>query len=115
MQERRKNVRVRPTADYNVAIDWGDGLVKLQLSVIDAAVGGVSLVLVESLLSWSAGSAVRLGVTLPGVSRFETVASVRYNQGVLGGRCGLHFDNLTSEQQTALSRTVSELLERGAT
>lgn len=114
MQERRKNVRVRPTADYNVGVDLGDGLVKRQLSVIDVAVGGVSLVVVERLLEYTAGSSIRLGVTLPGVPRFETEASVRHSQGELGGRCGVHFDHLTAAQQTALSRAVSELLERGA-
>lgn len=113
MQERRKNVRVRPTADYNIGVELGGGLVRVQLSVIDAAVGGVSLVVVEQLLPYTQGSEIRLAVTLPGFPRFETVASVRYRQAELGGRCGVHFDHLTEEQQTALSRAVAELLERG--
>jgi c-di-GMP-binding flagellar brake protein YcgR len=113
MQERRQNVRVHPVADYNIVIDHGEGIVKVQVSVIDAAVGGVGLVLDEKLAQIEAGSDVRLGVTLPDTPRFETVGSIRYTQGKVGGRCGVHFDRLTDEQQHALSRAVSELLERG--
>jgi hypothetical protein len=113
MQERRTNVRVRPTGDYNIDIDLGAGVVKVRLSVVDAAVGGVALVLTEECAHLPSGSEIRLGVTLPGVKRFETVGSIRYTQGKVGGRFGVHFDKLTDEQQTALSRAVSELLERG--
>jgi hypothetical protein len=113
MQERRQNVRVRPIADYDIGIDFGTGVVKVRLSVVNAAVGGVALVLTEQLLGLVVGSPVPLGVTLPGVARFETVGTIRYTQNRAGGRCGVHFDKLTEEQQVALSRAVSELLERG--
>jgi hypothetical protein len=113
MQERRQNVRVRPTGDYNIHIELGSGVVRVQLAVVNVAVGGVALELSEQLVDLRTGSDVRLGVTLPGVPRFETVGSVRYTQGRVGGRCGVHFDKLTGDQQTALSRAVSELLERG--
>jgi c-di-GMP-binding flagellar brake protein YcgR len=113
MQERRQNVRVRPIADYDIGIDFGAGVVKFRLSVVNVAVGGVALVLDEQLKGVSAGDSLRLGVKLPGVPRFETVATVRYAQSIPGGRCGVCFDNLSQEQQNALSRAVSELLERG--
>jgi hypothetical protein len=113
MQERRQNVRVRPTGDYNVGIDFGSGIVKVQLSVVNAAVGGVALVLEELIVDMPVGADIRLGITLPGVPRFETVGTIRYTQRRLGGRCGVHFNRLTQEQQVALSRAVSELLERG--
>jgi hypothetical protein len=113
MQERRQNVRVRPTGDYDIGIDLGTGVVKVRLSVVNAAVGGVAVVLTEQLIGKAAGDEIPLGVTLPGVPRFETIGSVRYTQGRTGGRCGIHFDKLTEEQQVALSRAVSELLERG--
>jgi hypothetical protein len=113
MQERRQNVRVRPAPDYEVKIDFGDGLVKVQCSVMDVAVGGVALVVDELFSHIKTGESIKLGVTLPGRERFETMASLRYTQGKPGGRCGIHFNNLTEAQQTALSRAVSELLERG--
>lgn len=113
MHERRQNVRVRPAADYNVGIDYGEGIVREQLAVLDVAVGGVGLMVGEPLLGLPAGAEIRVGVTLPGVPRFVTRGTVRYTQGRLGGRCGVHLDKLTEEQQTALSKTVSELLERG--
>jgi len=114
VQERRQNVRVRPTADYAIRIDLGGGIVKTQLTLIDAAVGGVALIIDEQFAHLGAGSDLRLGVTLPGVPRFETVAVIRHTQGRAGGRCGVHFDRLTGDQQRALSRAVSELLERGS-
>lgn len=113
MQERRQNVRVHPVADYDIAIDFGEGIVREKLAVIDAAVGGVGLQLVESLASLPAESEIKLGVTLPNVPRFVTTGIIRYTQGKVGGRCGVHFAHLNDAQQQALSRAVSELLERG--
>jgi hypothetical protein len=113
MQERRQNVRVRPAPDYDIKIDFTAGVVKVQCAVMDVAVGGVGLVVDDLFAHLKSGENMTLGVSLPGHERFETVASLRYTQGKAGGRCGLHFGQLTGEQQTALSRAVSELLERG--
>lgn len=114
MQERRRNVRVRPTAEYRIGIDHGSGVVKARLAVLDVAVGGVALVLTEQLASLAPGAEIRFEVSLPGVTRFETVGTLCYTQGRAGGRCGIHFNHLTAEHQAALSRAVSELLERGS-
>ena len=113
MQERRQNVRVRPASDYDVKVDYEDGLVKVQLSVMDVAVGGVGLVVDELFADTPIGSQLRLSVSLPGYPRFETMGSLRHSVGSAGGRCGIHFSQLSDEQQTALSKVVSELLERG--
>ena len=113
MQERRQNVRVRPAPDYDIKIDFEEGVVKVQCSVMDVAVGGVGLVVDELFAHLKSGDTMTLGVELPGHEHFETVASLRYTQSKAGGRCGVHFGQLTNEQQTALSRAVSELLERG--
>lgn len=113
MQERRQNVRVRPAADYDVQVDYEDGLVKVQLSVMDVAVGGVGLVVDELFADVAIGSQLRLGVLLPGFDRFETMGSLRHSTGKAGGRCGIHLSQMTEAQQTALSKAVSELLERG--
>lgn len=113
MQERRKNVRVRPAADYDITISYEDGLVKVRLQIMDVAVGGVGLVVDDLFAEMKTGATLRLGVTLPDFPPFETSASLRYSQGKAGGRCGVHFNNLTEDQQTAMSRAVAELLERG--
>jgi hypothetical protein len=113
MKERRQNVRVRPTADYAIRIELGSGIVKVQLFVLDVAVGGVAVEISEHLQALAVGGQLRFGVTLPGVPRFETTATLRHTQGRLGGRCGFHFGDLTNAQQSALSKAVSELLERG--
>lgn len=106
-------MRVRPAGDYAIVVDIGTGLIKERLSILDAAVGGVAVAVSQHLVHLSAGSELHVGITLPGVARFETVGTVRYTQGRIGGRCGVHFNHLTADQQTALSRAVSELLERG--
>jgi hypothetical protein len=113
MQERRQNVRVLPVADYPIRVELGSGIVKTQLLVLDLAVGGVALEVIDALLNLPVGSEIRLGVVLPGVPRFETTATLRHSQNRLGGRCGVHLDKLTQAQQSALSKAVSELLERG--
>jgi hypothetical protein len=113
MQERRQNVRVRPAPDYDVRIDYAAGLVKVQCSVMDVAVGGVGLVVDELFADVKSGSQLRLGVELPDYPRFETQGALRYTQGKAGGRCGIHLNAMTEEQQAALSKAVSELLERG--
>jgi hypothetical protein len=113
MLGRRKNVRVRPSPDYTIGIEFGSGFVKVRLPVLDAAVGGVGLEVVEQIAHFTAGSEIPLGVILPGFPRFETVGSLRYTQGRVGGRCGVHFDKLSEPQRVALNRFVCELLERG--
>lgn len=113
MQERRQNVRVRPAADYDIGIELEDGLVKVRLLVLDAAVGGVGLVVDKLFADKQVDSTIQLGVILPGFPRFVTTASIRYTQEREGGRSGVHFSDLNEEQQTALSRAISELLERG--
>ncbi len=113
MQERRQNVRVRPAADYDIKIEYEEGLVKVRLSIIDLAVGGIG-VLVDELFSGVApGTPLRLSVTIPDFETFDTDATLRHSTGRPGGRCGFHFAALTPEQQKAWSRSVSELLERG--
>lgn len=114
MQERRHNVRARPLADYAVDVDYGTGLVKAKLVVLDVAVGGLGLQISEPIEHLERGDDLPIGLSLPGLVRFETVGAIRYTQGHVGGRCGVHLNRLSAEQQHALSRTVSELLERGA-
>lgn len=112
-EERRQNVRVRPASDYDILVDYQEGLVKVQLSVMDMAVGGVGLLVDELFAHLEVGSLLQLGLAIPGYERFETEAVLRHSTREVGGRCGLHFPALTDEQQAAWGRAVSELLERG--
>lgn len=113
MQERRKNVRVRPSPDYDIRIEYEEGLVKVRLSVSDLAVGGIGVLLDELFADLPLDGLLRVRVTLPGVEPFETDASLRHSARKPGGRSGFHFAALTPEQQKAWGRAVSELLERG--
>ena len=113
MQERRKNVRVRPSADYDIGLALLRPPVNIARSVLDVAVGGVGVVVDEVFAGAEIGSRLKISVTLPEQEPFVTQANVRYCAPASGGRSGLHFDQLTAEQQAAFSRAVSELLERG--
>ena len=113
MQERRKNVRVRPSPDYDIKVEFEEGLVKVRLSIIDLAVGGVGVMVDDLFASSPAGTPLHLTVTLPEFETFATNATLRHSTGQAGGRSGFHFAELTPEQQRAWSRAVSELLERG--
>ncbi len=113
MQERRKNVRVRPSPDYDIRIEYEEGLVKVRLSVSDLAVGGIGVLLDELFANLPIDGLLRVKVSLPGLDAFETDATLRHSSGKPGGRSGFHFTTLTPEQQKAWGRAVSELLERG--
>lgn len=113
MQERRQNVRVRPSPDYEIRIDYEEGLVKVGLSVVDLAVGGIGVLVDELFCELKVGMPLRVTVTLPDFPAFDTEAVLRHSTGKVGGRCGFHFSTLSEEEQRAWSRVVSELLERG--
>ena len=112
-QERRQNVRVRPAPDYDIVIEFEEGLVTVQLAVVDVAVGGIGVLVDELFSGLSVGGEIRMRVRLPDRNPFETVAVLRHTTGHVGGRCGFHFRYLQTEQQTAWGKAVSELLERG--
>src|SRR5690606_495993 len=44
VNERRQNVRVRPAADYDIQVEYLDGLLTVPLQVMDVAIGGMGLV-----------------------------------------------------------------------
>ena len=63
MRERRRNVRVRPSADYDIVVEYLDGLLTVRLAVLDVAIGGMGLV-VDDLFA-TTGAAFR-ALALPG-------------------------------------------------
>lgn len=105
---------MRPTAEYPIGVEYGEGFVRVRLYVLDVSVGGVGLELIAPILGYAAGREIALTITLPGFPKFKTAGRVRYNEGRGGGRCGVHLVGLTPSQQAAMNRAVSELLERGA-
>lgn len=112
-QERRQNVRVRPASDYDITIEFEEGLVRVRLAVVDLAIGGIGVLVDELFLGLPIGGEIKLKIELPAVEPFDTVAVLRHTTGQTGGRCGFHFRYLSAEQQTDWGRAVSELLERG--
>lgn len=113
MNERRQNVRVRPAADYDIRVDYVDGMVSVRLQVLDVALGGMGLVVDELFAHRAAGDELELCVTFPGMAQFTTRAEIRHTSGKPGGVCGIRLGRLTDEQVQALRRAVGELQERG--
>ena len=113
MRERRKNVRVRPAADYNVVVEYIDGPVTLPVQVMDLAIGGMGLVVDEFFVDRGIGDKLKLHITFPTFPRFVTDAEVRHSTKKAGGKCGILLSALSDEETTALRNTVAELQERG--
>jgi c-di-GMP-binding flagellar brake protein YcgR len=113
MNERRQNVRVRPAADYDIRVDYVDGLVSVRLQVLDLALGGMGLVVDELFAEHAAGESLELRITFPQMAPFTTRAEIRHTSGKAGGVCGIRLGQLTDEQAQALRRAVGELQERG--
>ena len=113
MKERRQNVRVRPAADYDIQVEYVDGLVAVRLQVMDVAIGGMGLV-VDQLFQGSApGTVLPLRITFPDFPQFLTQAEIRHCALEAGGKCGIRLAALTPDQTTALRAAVAELQERG--
>lgn len=113
MNERRQNVRVRPAADYDVRVELIDGMVTVQLSVVDIAIGGMGLLIDQLFADREVGAQLKLRIAFPGVPVFETIGDLRHTEKRAGGKCGVQLGQLTQEETTALRRVVAELQERG--
>jgi hypothetical protein len=113
MKERRQNVRVRPAADYDIQVEYVDGLVSVRLAVMDVAIGGMGLVVDELFLGSKPGTLLPLKITFPGFPQFETKGEIRHCSAEPGGKCGIRLGALTAEQTTVLRAAVAELQERG--
>lgn len=113
MKERRQNVRVRPAADYDVRVELVDGMVTVQLSVVDIAIGGMGLLIDQLFADREVGTELRLRIAFPGFPAFETIGDLRHTEKRVGGKCGVQLARLTRDETTALRRSVAELQERG--
>src|SRR5688572_29121940 len=77
-QERRQNVRVRPASDYDITIEFEEGLVRVRLAVVDLAIGGIGVLVDELFLGLPIGGEIKLKIELPAVEPFDTVAVLRH-------------------------------------
>jgi hypothetical protein len=108
--ERRRHVRVRPAADYDIGVELCEGAVFSRVSVVDVSLGGLGLLVEPPVDQYKTGASMDLRVSPPEVAPFRVTAVVRH-AGV--SVCGIEFQNLEAPALAAMRRAVAELLERG--
>jgi hypothetical protein len=108
--DRRRHVRVRPLADYDVRVEVVDGAVFSRVEVVDMSLGGLGILIEPPMDSYPIGSVIDLRLGTPEAESVRVKAVVRH---CARGVCGLEFQSLAEPATAALRRAVAELLERG--
>lgn len=108
--DRRRHVRVRPAADYDVAVQVCEGAISTLAQLVDISLGGVGLLLEAPVDRYSEGQFLDLRLLVPGAEPIAASAQVRHRAR---GVCGAAFEPLSEEAASALNRAIAELMERG--
>jgi c-di-GMP-binding flagellar brake protein YcgR len=108
--DRRRHVRVRPAADYDVSVELIEGAVFSRVQVVDLSLGGVGILIEPPVDQYELGASLQLRIGTPEAEPVRAVAVVRHRAR---GVCGAEFQRLDEAALAALHRAVGELLERG--
>lgn len=108
--DRRRHVRVRPAADYDVRVELCEGAVFTRCQVVDLSLGGIGLLIEPPVDTYGPSTSFELRVTTPEAEPVRMNVLVKH---CARGVCGAEFVNPEEATMAALSRAVSELLERG--
>jgi c-di-GMP-binding flagellar brake protein YcgR len=108
--DRRRHVRVRPAADYDILVELVDGAVFSRVEVVDLSLGGLGILSEPPVDAFQVGAALDLRVATPEAEPMRLKALVRHRER---GVCGVEFQDLGEAAAAALHRAVAELLERG--
>lgn len=108
--ERRRHVRVKPTADLPARVALGlDSLVRETAEVHDVSVGGLALGS-KQLASSAHGTRLRLELMLGGFGDHRVNVEIRWTAGEV---VGVELVEPAPEAAQAIRKYVAELLERG--
>jgi c-di-GMP-binding flagellar brake protein YcgR len=108
--DRRKHVRVRLAADYDVTVEVVQGAVFSRVEVVDLSIGGLGILAEQTVEAFEIGARLELRIRTPEVEAVRAAAVVRHRAR---GVCGVEFQQLGEAALAALHRVVGELLERG--
>ncbi len=108
--ERRRHVRLKPSADVPARVSLvGDGLMREMVDVVDISVGGMALT-AAVLNGTPLGKRMKLQIALGGAEEHSIDVVVRWtSEGIVG----VELVDAEPRAAQAISRYVSELLERG--
>ena len=109
--DRRRHVRVRPAADYDVRVELIDGAVFSRVEVVDMSLGGLGILIEPPVDSCALGAVLEFRIATPAAEPVRASAVVRHRAR---GVCGVEFQRLNEEALSALQSVVAELLERGS-
>lgn len=108
--DRRRHVRVRPLADYDVRVEIVEGAVFSRVQVVDLSLGGLGMLSEPPIDAYLLDAALDLRISTPEAEPVRVAAVVRHRAR---GVCGAEFQNLGEAALAALHRAVGELMERG--
>lgn len=108
--DRRRHVRVRPAADYDVRVEVVDGAVFSRVQIVDLSLGGVGMLMEPPVDRCQVNAVLELRIATPEAEPVRASAIVRHRAR---GVCGAEFQGLSEAALAALHRAVGELLERG--
>jgi hypothetical protein len=108
--DRRRHVRVRPAADYDVRVEVVEGAVYSRVDVVDMSLGGLGILIEPPVDTTELGAVLELRIATPVAEPVRAVAVVRHRAR---GVCGVEFQQLGGAALAALEIVVGELLERG--
>lgn len=106
-------MRVQPTSDYGVEVSVVEGIVYERARVVDISVAGLGLLFEAPFDRLSVGQRLKLRIGLPEQPALQVAAVVRHMTPSTG-IWGVEIDRGSDSVMRALSRAVSELLERAA-
>jgi hypothetical protein len=109
--DRRRHVRVRPAADYDVVVEVVDGAVFSRVEVVDMSLGGLGILIEPPVDVYELGAKLDLRIGTPEAEPVRVAALVRHRAR---GVCGVEFHNLGEPAGAVLRRAIAELLERGS-
>lgn len=113
MVERRRDVRVRPSHDYEVRAELVVGPITSPLQVVDMSVRGIGVLVSRELAVLAVDDEVVLRISVPGAEPCALRARIRHIGPRDFGVCGLEFIELDETAKVLIHRCVSELLQRG--
>ncbi len=109
-RERRRHIRVRPSAAQPVSarIATGNGD-PVHVEPVDISTGGLSFMLTEEVARFKSGDAVELTVTVPAFGELHARATVRSVVHLMDlTRIGVEFSSLPEDARRGITQYVAE-------